>query len=205
MAYWPDGTWFEEGNPCLTICRYKNGSRRFESRASTSTSWGWARFLFDLTGSVNEPIAQHLLVGLGKSKVLWNSWCIFPAKLRVESYDEWGIQMAFELRKRQTNGEVPKLLDSFQDPFFQKEAPAVGLSCFTNSFPDGEHRETGLLLVWRSPEGLTVKLTDNELGQSWQYTAETFLKALHLVEKALQAGLAGNRSMKSRPGKHGKK
>lgn len=113
--------------------------------------------------------------------------------------------MAFELRKRQDNGQLPKLLDSFSDPFFEKEAPAVGQSCFTNSFADGSYRETGLLLIWRSPEGLTVKLTDNELGQSWQYTAESFLKALKLVEKALQAGLAGNRSMKSRPGKHGRK
>ena len=110
----------------------------------------------------------------------------------------------FELRKRQETGELPKLLDSFADPFFEKEAPACGMSLFTNAMPDGTARETGLFLCWRSPEGITVKVTDNELGQSWQYTAETFLKALKLCEKALQNGLQGNRSMKSRP-QNGKK
>ncbi len=111
----------------------------------------------------------------------------------------------FELRTREEQGDVPLLNDSFVDPFFEKECPAVGATLFTNSAKSGKVRETGLLLVWRGPEGITVKVTDHELDQSWQYTAETFQKALRLVEKALQGGLAGNRSAKSRPQRGGKR
>jgi hypothetical protein len=56
-----------------------------------------------------------------------------------------------------------------------------------------------MMLVWRSPEGITVKLQDAELGAAWQYTAEGFLKALKKVEGALQAGSPPNRSTKARP------
>lgn len=104
-----------------------------------------------------------------------------------------------ELRRRQENGELPKLLDSFSDPYFSKHCPNVGDFCFKNSFPDGSARQTGVITVWRGAEGITVKLYDAEVSESWQFTAETFEKALKRLEAALQAGEAGNRSPKSRP------
>jgi hypothetical protein len=107
--------------------------------------------------------------------------------------------MAFELKKREENGEAAKFLDDFNEPWFTKEYPAIHEVLFRAAFPDGSFRETGMMLVWRSPEGITVKLQDAELGAAWQYTAEGFLKALKKVEGALQAGSPPNRSTKARP------
>jgi hypothetical protein len=111
----------------------------------------------------------------------------------------------FELRRKQQNGELPKLLDSFTDPFFERHAKAVGEVAFKNSYPDGTARQTGLITIWRGAEGITVKVFDSEVSESWQYTAETFEKALKRLETALQAGESGNRSPKSRPQFKGRK
>lgn len=113
--------------------------------------------------------------------------------------------MVFELKKREENGEVPKLIDDFEDPWFKKEAPAVGAVLFAASFPDGTVRESGYLSVWRGAEGITVKLTDDHIKSCWQFTSETFHKALGLVEKALQTGKPGNRSMMARASSKKKK
>lgn len=113
--------------------------------------------------------------------------------------------MMFELRKKEANGELPKFLDDFADPFFAKHAPAVGDTVFKNAFPDGSARSTGFLMVWRGPEGVTVKVTDDEIGGVWQFTADTFERALKRCEDALQKGLTPNRSPKSRPQRVGGK
>jgi hypothetical protein len=99
----------------------------------------------------------------------------------------------FELRTREERGELPALLDSFVDPFFEKKYPAVGLVLFANATSSGKVRKTGSFSMWRSPEGITLKVSDNEYGEHYQFTAETFEKALQRVEKALQEGQRGNK------------
>jgi hypothetical protein len=99
----------------------------------------------------------------------------------------------FELRTREERGELPALLDSFSDPFFEKKFPAVGAVLFANSTSAGKVRKTGSFSMWRSPEGITVKVSDNEYGETYQFTADSFEKALGRVEKALQEGLRGNK------------
>lgn len=99
----------------------------------------------------------------------------------------------FELKTREERGELPALLDSFADPFFEKKYPATGAVLFCSSSLSGRVRKTGSFAMWRSPEGITVKVSDNEMGETYQFTAETFEKALSRVEKALQDGLRGNK------------
>ena len=107
----------------------------------------------------------------------------------------------FELRKRMADGSLPPAKDDFIDPFFAKRAPAVGQTLFQSAFPDGTARKPGFFTMWRSPDGVTVKLTDNEVQMCWQYSAECFEEALKQLEKALQAGLQGNRSFSSKAGR----
>lgn len=111
----------------------------------------------------------------------------------------------FELKKYTANGELPKLVDDFADPFFEKLCPAVGMVLFKSAFPSGDPREMGYLSVWRGPEGIVVRVQDNENSMCWQVTGETFQGALKGVEKLLQEGRTGNASMKGRsPRKRGK-
>jgi len=106
----------------------------------------------------------------------------------------------FELKTREERGELPALVDSFSDPFFEKKFPAVGLVLFSNSTSSGRVRKTGSFSMWRSPEGITVKLVDNEYSETYQFTSETFEKALGRVEKALQEGVRGNKpSIEKKP------
>lgn len=107
----------------------------------------------------------------------------------------------FELRKREADGSLPKAKDDFLDPWFAKNAPAVGAVVFQSAFPDGTARKPGFFTMWRSPDGVTVKVTDNECQLCWQYSAETFQDAIKLVEKALQAGMAGNRAFSTKTGR----
>lgn len=109
--------------------------------------------------------------------------------------------MVFELKKREQNGELPKFHDDFNEPEFSKNYPAIHEILFRASWPDGSFRETGMLMCWRSPEGITVKVQDANDKVAWQFTAESFAKALKKVEGALQAGTAPNRSTKARPGR----
>lgn len=99
----------------------------------------------------------------------------------------------FELKTREERGELPALLDSFTDPFFEKKYPAVGAVLFSSSTSSGKVRKTGSFSMWRSPEGITVKVTDQELGETFQFTSDSFEKALSRVEKALQEGVRGNK------------
>ena len=107
----------------------------------------------------------------------------------------------FELRKREADGSLPKAKDDFVDDWFSKHAPAVGQVVFQSAFPDGTARKPGFFTMWRSPDGVTVKVTDNEVQMCWQYSAETFQQAVKLVEKALQGGMAGNRSFNTKSGR----
>jgi len=107
----------------------------------------------------------------------------------------------FELRKREADGSLPKAKDDFVDAWFSKNAPAVGQVLFQAAYPDGSSRKPGFFTVWRSPDGVTVKLTDNEVQMCWQYSADGFLEAVKQVEKALQAGFAGNRAFSSKSGR----
>jgi hypothetical protein len=107
--------------------------------------------------------------------------------------EQWREILMFELRTREERGELPALLDSFSDPWFEKKYPAVGLVLFANATASGKVRKTGSFAAWRSPEGITVKISDNELGETYQYTAESFERALARVEKALQEGVRGNK------------
>lgn len=107
----------------------------------------------------------------------------------------------FELRKREADGSLPKAKDDFLEPWFSKHAPAVGMVVFQSAFPDGTARKAGFFTMWRSPDGVTVKVTDNEVLMCWQYSAETFEGAVKLVEKALQSGMAGNRAFSSKSGR----
>jgi hypothetical protein len=99
----------------------------------------------------------------------------------------------FELKTREERGELPALLDSFADPFFEKKYPAVGMVLFCSSTTSGRVRKTGSFSMWRSPEGITVKLSDNEMNETYQFTSETFERALARIEKALQEGQRGNK------------
>jgi len=99
----------------------------------------------------------------------------------------------YELKTREERGELPPMLDSFSDPFFEKKYPAIGLCLFANATSSGRIRKTGSFSMWRSPEGITIKLSDNEYGEHYQFTGETFEKALAKLEKALQEGLRGNK------------
>lgn len=167
--------------------------------ACASTSWGWVRLRFIVTESQAAPPGCYLEVGFhGRKEVQW-FWPLDSGWLYRVFGKEWRKAMAFELKKREENGEAPKFLDDFNEPWFVKEYPAVHEVLFRASFPDGSFRETGMMLVWRSPEGITVKVQDGEVGLAWQYTAESFVKALKKVEGALQAGTAPNRSTKARP------
>lgn len=112
---------------------------------------------------------------------------------RVEAAGDWREILMFELKTREERGELPAMLDSFVDAFFEKKFPAVGAVLFSNSTASGKVRKTGSFAMWRSPEGITVKVSDNELGETFQFTAESFEKALGRVEKALQDGGRGNK------------
>jgi hypothetical protein len=106
----------------------------------------------------------------------------------------------FELKTREERGELPALLDGFSDPFFEKKFPAVGAVLFCSSTGSGRVRKTGSFSMWRSPEGITVKLTDNEMGETYQFTSESFEKALGRIERALQEGQRGNKpSIEKKP------
>lgn len=107
----------------------------------------------------------------------------------------------FELLERASDGSLPPLNDSFSDGFFSKHAPAVGAVLFQTAFANGKPRKAGFFTMWRSPEGVTIKLTDNHVEMCWQYGAESFLDALKLLEKALQNKLPPNRSYESRAGR----
>jgi hypothetical protein len=107
----------------------------------------------------------------------------------------------FELLRRQSDGSLPPVKDDFIESFFAKHAPAVGSLVFQSAYPDGKPRKTGALAMWRGPEGVTIKVTDNEVEMCWQYSAEGFLDALKQLEKALQGGLPPNRSYETRSGR----
>jgi hypothetical protein len=121
--------------------------------------------------------------------------------LLISDLKPWEALMAFELRKREADGSLPRAKDDFVDPFFAKHAPCVGQVVFQAAFPDGTARKTGFFASWRSPDGVTVKVTDHEVEMAWQYSAETFLDALKQVEKALLANFPGNRSYETRTGR----
>lgn len=106
--------------------------------------------------------------------------------------------MTFALRKKEELGELPLVLDDFEEPFISKKWPAVHATVFTCTFPDGTYRKPGLFTCWRGPEGVTVKVVDNELDMGWQHTAPTFEKALSVIEGQIAAGKLGNRSNKAR-------
>jgi hypothetical protein len=118
----------------------------------------------------------------------------------VPAENEWREILMFELKTREERGELPALLDSFSDPFFEKKFPAVGAVLFCSSTGSGRVRKTGSFSMWRSPEGITVKLADNEMAETYQFTSETFEKALGRIEKALQEGQRGNKpSIEKKP------
>jgi hypothetical protein len=123
----------------------------------------------------------------------------------IKNLKTWEEIMVFELRKREADGSLPKIKDEFVDAFFAKTAPCVGQVVFQSAYPDGTPRKTGFFQVWRSPDGVTVKVTDHEVEMAWQYAGETFLDALKQVEKALIAGFPGNRSYETRSARRKKK
>jgi hypothetical protein len=166
--------------------------------AVMSTSWGWARLCWYPIEMLGVAEGVYLEIGFPGIHRPFVRWLTPSVSIQVTQRADWRCDLVFELRKREENGEVPKFIDDFEDAYFAKLAPAVGKTLFCSSFPDGTVRDTGFLSVWRSPEGITVKLQDSEAGAVWQFTAESFEKALKLIEKALQEGKPGNRSTKAR-------
>jgi hypothetical protein len=142
-----------------------------------------------------------LKVYMQRSKKVWQRWPVEQVPLSVCDLSLWENILMFELRKRMADGTLPPAKDEFVDAFFAKHAPAVGQVVFQTAFQDGSPRKPGFFTMWRSPDGIAVKVTDNEIEQCWQYSAETFLDALKQVEKALQGGLSGNRSFATRTGR----
>jgi hypothetical protein len=132
------------------------------------------------------------------SKRLWRSWEVPHVCQSATDIRQWEDQLMFELRKREADGSLPKAKDEFLEPWFAKHAPAVGMVVFQSAFPDGTARKSGFFTMWRSPDGVTVKITDNEVMMSWQYSHETFEGAIKLAEKALQGGMPGNRAFSSK-------
>jgi hypothetical protein len=108
----------------------------------------------------------------------------------------------FELKKRVESGELPTFVDDFSDPWLGKSYPAIDKVLLSSTYADGTVRDTGFLSVWRSPEGISVKLQDSEQSEVYQYTAETLEKGLKAIEKHLQEGKRGNRSTKARIPRH---
>jgi hypothetical protein len=170
-----------------------------------ATSWGWARLRWFPPHQGPEAAGVYLEIGFPGTIRPFARWLMCSVRIQVAERSVWRDDLMFELRKLESAGDVPLFIDDFEDPWFAKEAPAVGKTLLSTTFPDGTVRDTGFFSVWRSPEGISVKLQDSESGQVWQYTAETFQKALKLVEKALQEGKRGNRSTKARiPRRKGK-
>jgi hypothetical protein len=152
-----------------------------------------------------ESHGVYLEIGFPGTTKPFGQWLTPSVSIQVTTRADWREDLLFELRKLEQSGDVPLFIDDYVDPWFDKVAPAVGKTLLTTTFPDGTVRDTGFFSVWRSPEGISVKLQDSESGQVWQYTAETFEKALRQVEKALQEGKRGNRSTKARiPRRKGK-
>lgn len=104
----------------------------------------------------------------------------------------------FELRKKEELKDLPKVIDDFSDPLIAKKWPCIHDVVFRVTFKDGSYRQPGILGCWRGPEGVTVKVTDNELDCAWQHTSETFEKAMNVVEGQLAAGKPANKSNFSR-------
>lgn len=104
----------------------------------------------------------------------------------------------FELRKKEELKELPMVVDDFQDPLIFKRWPAIHATVYCNTFKDGSYRQPGVLTSWRGPEGVTVKVVDNELDMAWQHTSESFEKACNIIEKQLLENRAGNRSNQAR-------
>lgn len=173
--------------------------------AVTSTSWGWAQLRWYPIPMLDSDPGVYLEIGFPGKTRPFARWLTSSVSIRVNTRSDWREDLMFELRAREETGDVPKFIDDFVDPWFEKNAPAVGLTLLRTTFPDGTVRDTGFFSVWKSPEGVSVKLQDSDAGIVWQYTAETFEKALKLVERALQEGKRGNRSTKARiPRRKGK-
>ena len=166
---------------------------KWKQRGLCCTSWGWAALRFYRIAGMKTGLTTSLVVGLGRSKTLWQDWVIYPAVERIEPGAMWEDVTMFELRTREDRGELPLLIDGFADPFFEKKYPAVGATLFSTTDSKGKVRKTGAFSMWRSPEGVTIKVSDGEYGEVYQFTSESFEKALARVEKALQEGMRGNK------------
>lgn len=195
----------KEIHQCADVTKRKQ-KRRFSYYTPwvpvvVSTSWGWARFVLYPSELRRFPTGFFLEVGLPGHKTASRRWSLDYADAWNTFNQDWRTAMAFELRKRETDGSLTKFLDDFEEPWFKKKYPACHETLFRASMPDGTFRQTGLLMAWRSPEGLTVKVQDGELQVAWQFTDQTFEGAMGKVEKAIQAGAMPNRSTKARPGR----
>jgi hypothetical protein len=133
-----------------------------------------------------------------RSKKVWLEWPVEHVALWVTSHEQWRRNTVFELRKKEEVAELPKVLDDFQDPYLSKKWPCIASTVFCCTFKDGSYRQPGSFTCWRGPEGVTVKVVDNELDCAWQHTSDSFEKALNVIEKQLTEGKVANRSNFSR-------
>lgn len=86
--------------------------------------------------------------------------------------------------------EVREAITDYLDPMIFKDRPAIQEFMTLVRKDDGTVRETAVLMVCMSTDGIRVGLKDDDAGGWCWRTAETLAKALTAIEKAIQAGEA---------------